>query len=53
MAPHKLVKELGKDHSIFTGTVTTIYGMGRFTRIGETTNTVTVSPDGTITINKQ
>lgn len=52
MAPHKLMKEVAKDRSVLTGTVTTIYGNGRFTRIGETTNSVTVSPDGTVTINK-
>lgn len=48
----KVMNSLAKDPAIVSGSVQTVYGTGRFTRIGATTNAVTVSPDGTVTVNK-
>jgi hypothetical protein len=47
-----IVKALAKDQAIVTGNIMTPYGSSRFTRIGATTNTVVISPDGTVTVNK-
>ena len=46
------VKELKDDPAIVTGQINTIYGTAHFTRVGvtHTNSTVTVSPDGTITV---
>jgi len=48
----KVMNSLAKDPAIVSGSVQTVYGTARFTRIGGTTNSVTVSPDGTVTVNK-
>ena len=52
MSPHQLVKEMAKDRAVFTGSIASVYGTVKFTRVGETTNKVTITSDGTITINK-
>jgi hypothetical protein len=52
MSPHQLVRELKNDPAIIVAKVVSIYGTASLTRIGVTTNNVTITPDGTITINK-
>lgn len=49
----KLVGQLKNDPAIVAAKVTTIYGTAQLTRVGGQTNSVNVSPDGTITINRQ
>lgn len=49
----KSMKALGNDRAVFIGSLQTVYGTGKVVRIGETTNSVTVSPDGTVTVNAQ
>lgn len=47
----KIVRALAKDQAIVSTKVVTIYGTAQLTRVGGVTNqTVTVSPDGTITV---
>jgi len=46
------LKALGEDPAIVVGKVTSVYGTFGIIRIGGTTNSVTVSPDGTVTVNK-
>lgn len=46
-----VVKAFGKDRAIFIVNAGTPYGAQRIVRIGETTNSVTVSPEGAVTIN--
>lgn len=48
----QLVKALAKDPAIVTSKVVTPWGNGSFVRVGVSTNimSVTVSPDGTVTI---
>lgn len=48
----KLINAAGKDSAVVSGTVTSVYGTVKFVRVGPTTNSVTVSPDGTVTVNK-
>jgi len=48
----KSMKALGDDPAILVGSVQSVYGTVKVTRIGGTTNSVTVSPDGTVTVNK-
>lgn len=48
----KVVMAAGNDQAIVIGKVTSVYGTASFTRIGGTTNTITVAPDGTVTVNK-
>jgi len=49
----KLVGALGQDSAVVTGTVTSVYGTVKIVRVGPTaTNSVVVSPDGTVSINK-
>jgi uncharacterized lipoprotein YajG len=48
----KLVNAMSTNSSIVMGKVTSIYGTATIIRVGGTTNQVTVSPDGTITVNK-
>jgi hypothetical protein len=55
VSPSKLaavVEQLKDDPAIISTKVSTIYGTAYLTRIGGQTNSVTVSPDGTITVNK-
>lgn len=49
----KTIRELSRDPAIVSGTIQTPYGAARFVRIGGTTNSVTVSPDGTVTVNSK
>lgn len=49
----KLVGQLKNDPAIVAAKVTSIYGTAQLTRVGGQTNSVSVSPDGTITINRQ
>lgn len=46
------IKAAGGDPAIITGKITSIYGVGQFTRVGAVTpgTTVSASPDGTITV---
>lgn len=46
------LKELGDDPAIVVGSINTVYGTAKLVRIGVTTNSVTVNPDGTVTVNK-
>lgn len=47
----KLTNALAKDPAIVSAKVTGVYGTAQLTRVGSVTNqTVTVSPDGTITV---
>jgi len=48
----KLVNAMSTNSSIVVGKVSSIYGTATLIRIGGTTNSVTVSPDGTVTVNK-
>ncbi len=46
-----LSQALGKDNSVATGSVNTIYGTAKFSRANPMAGqTVSISPDGTITI---
>ena len=47
-----LTKELAKDPAAVHIRVTSIYGTLDFTRVGDLTNQVTMSPDGTVQIKK-
>lgn len=47
-----LTKELAKDPAAVHIRVTSIYGTLDFTRVGDLTNQVTMSPDGTISVKK-
>lgn len=49
----KFAKELSKDPAIVNAHVQTVYGTVKFTRIGVTTNSITINPDGTVTVNRQ
>jgi hypothetical protein len=48
----KLIKSGGNDHATVSGTVTSIYGTMKFVRTNPagTNQSVTVSPDGTVTV---
>jgi len=47
-----LITAAGKDNATISASVTTIYGTVKFVRTNPMTNsTVTVSPDGTVTVN--
>ncbi len=47
----KLTKDLSRDNATVSASVSTVYGTMKIVRSNPTTNqTVTVSPDGTITI---
>jgi len=46
----KLAKELKGDPAIVVSKLGTVYGTHYLVRIGGTTNDVTVSPDGTVTV---
>lgn len=48
----KVLIAAGKDQAIVVGKIASVYGTASIVRIGGTTNTVTVSPDGTVTVNK-
>lgn len=48
----RLVGQLKNDPAIVAAKVTSIYGTAQLTRVGGSTNSVTVSPDGTISINR-
>lgn len=48
----KLTKELAKDPAIVSVRVGSVYGTLNFVRVGVTTNGVTVSPDGTVSVNR-
>ena len=48
----KLVGQLKNDPAIVAAKVTSLYGTAQLTRVGGSTNSVTVSPDGTISINR-
>lgn len=47
----KTFKALGEDPAIVSAVLGTPWGVQRFVRIGGTTNSVMVSPDGTVTVN--
>jgi len=47
----KNIQALGKDPAIVVGNIATVYGTGKFIRVGVTTNSVTVQPDGTVIVN--
>ncbi len=49
----KLAKELSKDPAIISAKVSSIYGTASLVRVGVTTNRVTVSPDGTVTVGER
>ena len=44
-------KNLGDDGAILVIDSKSIYGQNKLTRVGETTNSVVIDPDGTIIIN--
>lgn len=46
-----LIRALSKDQAIVTVRVGTPWGVQSFTRVGSTSNSVNVAPDGAITIN--
>ena len=48
----EVLKSLGGDPAIVSGSVTTIYGNGRFVRVGgdRKSQTVSIAPDGTVVI---
>jgi hypothetical protein len=46
-----LAKQLKNDPAVVDVDVVTLYGRGRLIRVGNNTNTVTIAPDGTVTIN--
>ncbi len=48
----RLSRELAKDPAIVSVQVRSVYGTVNFVRVGTTTNGVTVSPDGTVTVNQ-
>lgn len=48
----KLTQALSKDPAIVSVKVSSVYGTVNVVRVGTTTNSVTVSPDGTVTVNK-
>lgn len=48
----RIAEQLKDDPAIVNAKVVTIYGTAHLTRIGGQTNTVSVSPDGTITVNR-
>ncbi|HYG23368.1 MAG TPA: hypothetical protein VEH04_11345 [Verrucomicrobiae bacterium] len=47
-----LAEHLKDDPAIVSAQISSVYGTVKFTRVGGQTNSVTVSPDGTITVNK-
>ena len=47
----KFAKVLGNDKAIFVINAGTPYGTQKIVRIGETTNSVTVTPEGQVTVN--
>lgn len=47
----KSIEALGKDGAIVTGRIGTVYGTLDFRRVGATTNSVEVTPEGKITVN--
>jgi hypothetical protein len=48
----KVAKELKGDNSVVVHNINTIYGTSKFIRANPTTNqSVTIAPDGTVTIN--
>lgn len=47
----KLVGALAKDPAIVSVYVPTMYGAVKFVRVGSTTNSVDVSPDGNVKVN--
>ncbi len=48
----RLVGQLKNDPAIVSAKITTLYGTAQMTRVGGQTNSVSVAPDGTITVNK-
>ena len=48
----KLATALAKDQAVVSMNVSSVYGTVKFVRIGGSTNSVTVNPDGTVTVNK-
>ena len=48
----KLTQALSRDPAIVSAKVATVYGTASLVRVGSTTNTVTVGPDGTVTVGK-
>ncbi len=51
-ALNALAKNLKGDQAIVVGKVSSIYGTVSLVRIGGTTYSVTVAPDGTVSVNK-
>lgn len=49
----KLTTALAQDPAIVSLSVTTIYGNIRMVRVGGSTNQVSVTPDGSVTINQK
>lgn len=47
----KFAKALGNDHAIFVINAGTPYGQQKIVRIGETTNSVLVTPEGAVNVN--
>lgn len=48
----KVIQELGKDDSVVVHKLGTVYGTSYFVRVGPRTNSVVISPDGTVSIGK-
>lgn len=48
-----LATQLKGDEAIVVTSINTVYGTAKLTRVGGGTNSVTVSPDGTVTINEK
>ena len=49
----KLTTALAKDPAIVVVKVSSVYGVVNFTRIGSNTNSVTITPDGVVTVGAQ
>ena len=47
----KFVKAFGEDRAVATLNVGTPWGVQHVVRVGETTNTVIITPDGAVSIN--
>lgn len=46
----KLTQALARDPAIVSARITSIYGVVQFTRVGSTNGSVTIGPDGTLSV---
>lgn len=46
-----VIKQLKNDPAVVKMDIVTLYGTGKFVRVGNNTNTVSIAPDGTVSIN--